>query len=104
MLFAMKPPPAQKKLQEELNKVKVDIEDKLVPKGGEFTRCLALPAQGKSAEWILEEMVGMDKELGVHGLEAESVIWCHLPYVPPASLFVVCDSLGGQTGVMVSPG
>ena len=37
MLFAMKPPPAQKKLPEELNKIKVDIEDKLVFKGGEFT-------------------------------------------------------------------
>ena len=43
MLFAMKPPPAQKKLQEELNKVKVDTNDKLVPKGGEFTRYLSLP-------------------------------------------------------------
>ena len=59
-------PPAQKKLQEELNKVKVDTEEKLVPKGGEFTRYLALPAQGKSAVWILEEMAKMDKELGAH--------------------------------------
>ena len=66
MLLAMKLPPAQKKLQEELNKVKVDIEDKLVPKGGEFTRYLALPAQGKSTEWILEEMAKMDKVLGAH--------------------------------------
>ena len=62
----MKLPPAQKKLQEELSRVKVDIEDKLVPKGGEFTLYLALPAQGKSAGWIFEEMARMDKELGVH--------------------------------------
>ena len=61
----MKLPVAQKKLQEELGKVKVDIEDKLIPKG-DITRYLALPAQGKSAEWILEEMARMDKELGAH--------------------------------------
>ena len=66
MLLAMKLPPAQKKLREELDKVKVDIEDKLLPKGGEITRHLALPAQGKSREWILEEMARMDKELGAH--------------------------------------
>ena len=61
----MKLPVAQKKLQEELGKVKVDIEDKLIPKG-DITRYLTLPAQGKSAEWILEEMARMDKELGAH--------------------------------------
>lgn len=66
LLLAMKLPQAQKKLQEELDKVKVDIEDKLVPKDGEVTRYLALPAQGKSAEWIIEEMARMDKELGAH--------------------------------------
>ena len=45
----------------------------------------------------------MGKELGAYGLEAGKVTWCRLPYVPPASLFVVCDSLGRQTGVMISP-
>ena len=43
----------------------------------------------------------MGKVLGAHGLEAGKVIWCRLPYVPPASLFVVCDSLGMQTGVIL---
>ena len=33
-----------------------------------------------------------------HELEAGEVIWYHSPYVPSASLFVVRDSLGGQTG------
>ena len=33
-----------------------------------------------------------------HGLGAGKVTWCHLPYVPPASSYVVRDSLGGQTG------
>ncbi|KAF8547229.1 PLP-dependent transferase [Imleria badia] len=66
LLVAMKLPQAQKKLQEELGKVRADIEDKLVPKGGEITRHLALPAQGKSSEWILQEMARMDKELGTH--------------------------------------
>ena len=59
-------PPAQRKLQEELSRVKVGIDDKLVPKSGEFTRYLTLPAQGKSAEWILEEMARMDKEPSMH--------------------------------------
>lgn len=62
----MKFPAAQKKLREELGKVKVDLEDKFVPKDGEIPRYLALPAQGKSAEWILEEMQRMDKALGGH--------------------------------------
>lgn len=66
LLLAMKLPVAQKKLQEELGKVKADIEGKLIPKDCEITRHLALPAQGKSAEWILEEMARMDKALGTH--------------------------------------
>lgn len=62
----MKIPTAQRKLQEELSKVKGDIEGKLIPKGSDITRYLALPARGKSAEWIIKEMARVDKELGAH--------------------------------------
>ena len=62
----MKLPAAQKKLQDELGRARADIEDKLVPKTDKITRHLTLPAQGRSAEWIIEEMVRMDKELGAH--------------------------------------
>ncbi|KAF8445009.1 pyridoxal phosphate-dependent transferase [Boletus edulis BED1] len=66
LLLVMKLPAAQQKLQAELAKVKVDIESKLVPRYTELTRHLALPAKGKSTDWILEEMARMDKELGMH--------------------------------------
>ncbi|KAF9227039.1 PLP-dependent transferase [Gyrodon lividus] len=66
LLLAIKLPSAQKKIREEMGKVRLDIEDKLVPKGAEVSRHLSLPAEGKSVEWILEEMAKMDRELGPH--------------------------------------
>ena len=103
MLLAMKLPPAQKKLQEELNKVKVDIEDMLVPKGGEFTRYLALPAQGKSTVWILEEMARMDKELGAHTDWGQGKLSGAVYCMSLLRRFSSSGSLSGQTGVMISP-
>lgn len=44
-------------------KARVDIESKLVPRGEGVVRHLSLPEQGKSLEWILEEMGKMDAEL-----------------------------------------
>ncbi len=46
-----------------MGKAKLDIENKLVPKGPNVVRHLALPEGGKSLEWILAEMEKMDKEL-----------------------------------------
>ncbi|KIJ60028.1 hypothetical protein HYDPIDRAFT_32607 [Hydnomerulius pinastri MD-312] len=66
LLLAIKLPSAQKKIQQEMGKVRLDIEDKLVPKGAEVSRHLSLPAEGKSVEWILAEMAKMDNELGPH--------------------------------------
>jgi len=43
---------------------KLDIENRLVPKGANVTRHLSLPSDGKSLEWILEEMDKMDTEMG----------------------------------------
>jgi sphinganine-1-phosphate aldolase len=47
-----------------MDKAKLGIENKLVPKGTDVTRHLSLPNEGKSLEWILEEMDKMDGELG----------------------------------------
>ena len=49
-----------------MDKAKLDIENKLVPKGADVVRHLALPTEGMSAEWILEEMEKMDVEMGTH--------------------------------------
>lgn len=46
-----------------MGKAKLDIENKLVPKGPNVVRHLALPDEGKSLEWILAEMEKMDNEL-----------------------------------------
>ncbi|KAF9236341.1 pyridoxal phosphate-dependent transferase [Melanogaster broomeanus] len=64
LLLAIKLPSAQKKIKQEMGKVRQDIEDKLVPKGTEVSRHLSLPLEGKSVEWILAEMAKMDGELG----------------------------------------
>lgn len=45
-----------------MSKAKLDIEDKLVPKGPNVVRHLALPEESRSLEWILAEMDKMDKE------------------------------------------
>ncbi|KAJ8596595.1 PLP-dependent transferase [Rhizopogon salebrosus TDB-379] len=62
LLLALKVPSLQKEVQQQLNKARVDIEDKLVPKG--VSRYLSLPEEGKSVEWILAEMAKMDSETG----------------------------------------
>lgn len=45
-----------------MEKAKLDIENKLVPKGPKVVRHLALPEEGQSLEWILAEMEKMDQE------------------------------------------
>jgi len=47
-----------------MDKAKLDIENKLVPKGADVVRHLTLPAEGQAPEWILAEMERMDGELG----------------------------------------
>ncbi|KAF7985068.1 hypothetical protein HWV62_8929 [Athelia sp. TMB] len=64
IMLVLRLPSMQKKVQTEMGKAKLDIEDKLVPKGADVCRHLSLPAQGQSPEWILEEMGKMDLELG----------------------------------------
>lgn len=62
-MLALRLPAARKKVQVEMDKAKLDIENKMVPKGADVTRHLTLPAEGKSAEWILQEMIKMDEEM-----------------------------------------
>ena len=47
-----------------MDKAKLDIENRLVPKGATVVRHLSLPDEGKSFEWIIAEMDKMDEELG----------------------------------------
>ncbi|KAG6874507.1 hypothetical protein C0995_010417 [Termitomyces sp. Mi166 len=54
------------KVETEMNKAKLDIENKLVPKGADVVRHLSLPDKGKSLEWILSQMEVMDNELPGH--------------------------------------
>lgn len=57
-------PSAKAKVDLEMNKAKLDIESKLVPKGAEVVRHLSVPEEGKPLDWILAEMEKMDNELG----------------------------------------
>ena len=52
----------QKKVRTEMDKAKLDVENKLVPKGPDVTRHLTLPSTGLSAEDVFAEMDKMDKE------------------------------------------
>ncbi len=57
-------PSIQKKVSEQMGRAKLDIENKLVPKGPSVVRHLSLPLEGKSLEWIMDEMQVMDTEMG----------------------------------------
>jgi sphinganine-1-phosphate aldolase len=47
-----------------MDQAKLDIENKLVPKGADVVRHLSLPNKGQTPEWIFEEMQKMDTEVG----------------------------------------
>lgn len=52
------------KVTSEMEQARLDIERKLIPQGPNVVRHLSLPNEGKSLEWILEEMNRMDEEHG----------------------------------------
>ncbi|KAG6820278.1 hypothetical protein H0H93_002890 [Arthromyces matolae] len=54
------------KVETEMNKAKLDVENQLVPKGADVVRHLSLPDHGQSLEWILSQMDVMDNELNTH--------------------------------------
>lgn len=49
-----------------MDKAKLDIENKLVPRGANVARHLTLPVKGMDPEWILKEMDKMDVEMGTN--------------------------------------
>lgn len=57
-------PSIQKVVSEQMDRAKIDIEKKLVPQGPGVVRHLSLPLEGKSLEWIINEMELMDTEMG----------------------------------------
>lgn len=57
-------PSTRKKVTAQMDQAKLDIENRLVPKGANVTRHLALPSDGKPLDWILQEMDKMDVEMG----------------------------------------
>ncbi|KAH6906411.1 sphinganine-1-phosphate aldolase [Coprinopsis sp. MPI-PUGE-AT-0042] len=63
-------PHMQRDVKTKMDKAKLDIENKLVPKGPSVVRHLNLPEEGKSLEWILKEMDTMDGEL-----HAKTDVW-----------------------------
>ncbi|KAM5534548.1 hypothetical protein V8D89_011752 [Ganoderma adspersum] len=66
ILLALRLPSARKKVETELGKARLDIENMMVPHGPNVTRHLSLPTEGRDQDWILSEMAKMDEEGGHH--------------------------------------
>ena len=66
MLLVLRTPALKKKVDAQLGEAVVQIEDRLVPKGAKVVRHTSLPAEGRTAEWIANEMARMDEEMGNH--------------------------------------
>lgn len=64
MSIVFKLPSVHRQVESEMAKARIDIEAKLVPSGPAVTRHLTLPATGRPADWIANEMDMMDKEAG----------------------------------------
>ncbi|KAG8864618.1 hypothetical protein FRB96_005122 [Tulasnella sp. 330] len=64
LLLVMRLPSLQKRVNSEMAKARLDIQDKLVKRGPKQIRHLSLPAEGLSAEEILKEMEQMDLVTG----------------------------------------
>jgi len=54
----------RQKVASQMDQAKLDIENRLVPKGANVVRHLSLPSEGRDLEWILKEMDTMDIEMG----------------------------------------
>ncbi len=66
-MMVLRLPSMKSKFTQQMDQAKLDIENKLVPKGAEVVRHLSLPEEGKSLEWILAEIEKMDTELEHRG-------------------------------------
>jgi sphinganine-1-phosphate aldolase len=52
----------RKKVDEEMEAARADIDRKILPQGKDVVRHLALPRRGCTLEWILDAMNQMDQE------------------------------------------
>ncbi|KAF9264156.1 PLP-dependent transferase [Marasmius fiardii PR-910] len=59
-------PATSQKVNAQLGQARIEIENRLVPKGPNVIRHLELPAEGQTLEWILAEMDKMDSESPSH--------------------------------------
>ncbi|KAL5507479.1 DPL1 [Sanghuangporus vaninii] len=66
IFLALRLPAAKQKVDSQLGEATLKIENSLVPKGPDVVRHLSLPAEGRSPEWILQEMDKMDIEAVKH--------------------------------------
>ena len=63
ILLLLRIPKKRREVDRALGDAAKKIEDRMVPKGPNVVRHLALPLEGKSEEWILQEMENMDAEM-----------------------------------------
>ncbi|KAI8992967.1 PLP-dependent transferase [Trametes punicea] len=66
LLLVLRFPAARKRVESELAKARLTIEEHLVPQGPGVTRHLSLPEKGHDPDWILAEMAKMDEEAKSH--------------------------------------
>jgi len=62
VMFLLKFPPQKEKVEKQLADAVRKVEESLVPRGPHVIRHLALPHQGRTPEWIVQEMDRMDRE------------------------------------------
>ncbi|KAL5523548.1 hypothetical protein ACEPAG_7721 [Sanghuangporus baumii] len=66
IFLALRLPAAKQKVDSQLGEAALKVENSLVPKGPDVVRHLSLPAEGRSPEWILQEMDKMESEAVKH--------------------------------------
>jgi sphinganine-1-phosphate aldolase len=64
ILTVLRLPAAKQKVDAQLGEARLKIENSMVTKGPDVVRHLALPIEGRSREWIAQEMEKMDNETG----------------------------------------
>lgn len=65
-MLALRLPAAKRKVDAQLAEAQLKIENSLVAKGPDVVRHLVLPIEGRSPEWIAQEMEKMDNETEKH--------------------------------------
>lgn len=91
--------PANKRLLEEgLAKARADVDAKFIKRGPGIVQHLALPAKGRSLNWIMAEMDKMDAEAG-HTADWRAGRVSGAIYRAPVIFILSCARAdGGQMG------